>query len=119
MPGDYFDNLWSPCHEQRAPLQSRQTSKSFTDYMTTNKLNAETFETHVSDSPFRISKTKPIDYRDTSNIGNFPTNTKKLLPVKKSSTKNTGKIFFVGIWNPATGAGLIAKIDRRSIISNQ
>ena len=51
------------------------TSKTLIDYIITDHLKAETFETHLSDTPFRTSKNKPIDYRATSNISDFQINT--------------------------------------------
>ena len=47
------------------PTRVVGTSKSLIDYFITDLLKSETFETHVSDTPFRTSKNKPIDHRAT------------------------------------------------------
>ena len=59
------------------------TSKTLIDYIITDHLKAETFETHVSDNPLGTSKNKPIDHRATSNISYFQTNTNKKDIVKE------------------------------------
>ena len=59
------------------------TSKTLIDYIITDHLNAETFETHVLDTPFRTSKNKPIDHRATSIISDFQINTNKKDIVKE------------------------------------
>ena len=64
------------------PTRVVGTSKTLIDYIITDHLNAETFETHVSDTPFRTSKNKPIDHRATSIISDFQINTNKNVTVK-------------------------------------
>ena len=59
------------------PIRVVGTSKTLIDYIITDHLKAETFETHVSDTPFRTSKNKPIDHRATSIINVFQINTNK------------------------------------------
>ena len=101
---------------EELPTRVVGTSKTLNDYNFTDHLKAETFETHVSDTPFCTSKNKPIDHRATSIISDFQINTKKKVigKLKKFSIgRITGKIFSVGIWNPATGAGFIAKLASR------
>ena len=58
------------------------TSKTLIDYIITDHLKAETFETHVSDTPFRTSKNKPIDHRATSIISDFQIDTNEKVIVK-------------------------------------
>ena len=65
------------------PTRVVGSSKTLIDYILTDHLKAETFETHVSDTPFRTSKNKPIDHRVTSIINDFQINTNKKVIVKE------------------------------------
>ena len=58
------------------PTRVDGTSKTLTAYIVPDQLNAETFETQVSDTPFGTSEHKPIVHRATSNISEFQINTK-------------------------------------------
>ena len=68
---------------KKFPTRVVGSSKTLIDYIITDHLKAETFETHVSDTPFRTSKNKPIDHRVTSIISDFQINTNKKVIVKE------------------------------------
>ena len=63
----YGINVMNKDHPTRVQNQSR----TLIDYIITNHLKTETFETYVSDSVFRTSKNKSIDHRATSIVSNL------------------------------------------------
>ena len=62
---------------KEVPTRLVGTSKTLVDYIITDHLIAETFETHVSDSPYRTTKNKPIDNRAALIIRDFQLNTNR------------------------------------------
>ena len=69
------------------PTRVVGTSKTLIDYFFTDHLDAEKFETHVSDTPFRTSKNKPIDHRATSINSDIQINTNEIVTVKEICDK--------------------------------
>ena len=63
----YGLNVMSKDHASRVQNQS----KTRIDYIITDLLKSENFETFVSDSVFRTSKNKSIDHRATSVVSNL------------------------------------------------
>ena len=53
------------------PTRVINQSRTLIDYIITDHLTFETFETFVSDSAFRTSKNKSIDHRATSIVSNL------------------------------------------------
>ena len=60
------------------PTRIRKKSRTLIDYIITDHSCTKSFETIVSDSPFRTIKNKPIDHLATSAV----TNIKIKVPVK-------------------------------------
>ena len=63
----YGLNVMNKDHATRVQNQPR----TLIDYIITDHLKSENFETRVSDSVFRTSKNKSIDHRATSVVSNL------------------------------------------------
>ena len=77
----YGLNVMNKDHDTRVQNQSR----TLIDYIITDHLKSENFETFVSDSVFRTSENKSIDYRATSVVSN--------LQIEKRCNVTTKEVF--------------------------
>ena len=66
-------------------------SRTLIDYIITDHLKSETFETFVSDSVFRTSKNKSIDHRATSVVSNLQIEKRCNVTIKEVFDKSNYK----------------------------
>ena len=83
----YGLNVMNKDHATRVQNQSR----TLIDYIITDHLKSENFETFVSDSVFRTSKNKSIDHRATSVVSNLQIEKRCNVTIKEVFDKSNYK----------------------------